>query len=112
MAKAEWGSKRLCQGCGVKYYDLRKTPPVCPKCGVAFEADPPPRSRRARNNNTPKPTPKAAIEAAKPKSEADGDADIEPANDDLPDDTSDLGGKEEDVTAVIDGVETKPIEDS
>jgi uncharacterized protein (TIGR02300 family) len=29
--------KRLCAGCGAKFYDLGKTPIVCPKCGTAYE---------------------------------------------------------------------------
>ena len=37
MAKPELGTKRLCAGCGVKFYDLSKTPPVCPSCGTVFE---------------------------------------------------------------------------
>ncbi len=37
MAKAEWGTKRLCQSCGTKFYDFRRSPALCPKCGVKFE---------------------------------------------------------------------------
>ena len=37
MAKPELGTKRLCAGCGAKFYDLSKTPPVCPSCGTVFE---------------------------------------------------------------------------
>jgi uncharacterized protein (TIGR02300 family) len=36
VAKPEWGTKRLCQGCGAHYYDLRRDPPVCPKCETKF----------------------------------------------------------------------------
>ena len=37
MAKPELGTKRLCAGCGAKFYDLSKTPPVWPSCGTVFE---------------------------------------------------------------------------
>jgi uncharacterized protein (TIGR02300 family) len=37
VAKPELGTKRLCAGCGAKFYDLSKTPPVCPACGTVFE---------------------------------------------------------------------------
>jgi uncharacterized protein (TIGR02300 family) len=37
VAKPELGTKRLCAGCGAKFYDLSKTPPVCPSCGTVFE---------------------------------------------------------------------------
>ncbi len=37
MAKPELGTKRLCGSCGAKFYDLSKTPIVCPKCSTVFE---------------------------------------------------------------------------
>lgn len=40
MAKPELGTKRLCASCGAKFYDLSKTPPVCPVCGTVFEVAP------------------------------------------------------------------------
>ena len=39
MAKPEWGRKRTCQVCGKKYYDLNKSPIICP-CPEAIEFDP------------------------------------------------------------------------
>ena len=36
MAKPEWGKKRTCQVCGKKYYDLNKSPIICP-CPEAVE---------------------------------------------------------------------------
>jgi uncharacterized protein (TIGR02300 family) len=37
VAKPELGTKRLCAGCGAKFYDLNKDPIHCPKCGVVYE---------------------------------------------------------------------------
>ena len=37
MAKPEWGLKRTCQVCGKKYYDLNKSPIICPYCGTEFD---------------------------------------------------------------------------
>jgi len=37
VAKPELGTKRLCAGCGAKFYDLNKDPIVCPKCGTVYE---------------------------------------------------------------------------
>ena len=37
MANLELGTKRLCAGCGVKFYDLNKEPIHCPKCGTVYE---------------------------------------------------------------------------
>tara|TARA_B100000989_G_scaffold156385_1_gene116768 strand:- start:210 stop:644 length:435 start_codon:yes stop_codon:yes gene_type:complete len=39
MAKPEWGRKRTCQVCGKKYYDLNKSPMICPSCGAHFDTD-------------------------------------------------------------------------
>ena len=36
MAKPELGMKRQCQHCGAKFFDLSKSPIVCPKCGTVF----------------------------------------------------------------------------
>ena len=38
MAKPELGGKRQCQNCGAKFFDLNRTPIVCPKCGATFQA--------------------------------------------------------------------------
>lgn len=46
MAKSKWGTKRLCQGCGVRFYDLLKNPAVCPACDTEVVIQVP-RSRRA-----------------------------------------------------------------
>ncbi|SHO66079.1 TIGR02300 family protein [Pseudoxanthobacter soli DSM 19599] len=37
MAKAELGTKRHCPNCGTRYYDLNRTPILCPKCGTVFD---------------------------------------------------------------------------
>ncbi|MBY0532481.1 MAG: TIGR02300 family protein [Xanthobacteraceae bacterium] len=37
MAKPELGTKRVCQSCGAKFYDLSKDPIACPKCGAIYE---------------------------------------------------------------------------
>jgi uncharacterized protein (TIGR02300 family) len=40
VAKPDLGTKRLCGGCGAKFYDLDKDPIACPKCGTVFELTP------------------------------------------------------------------------
>jgi uncharacterized protein (TIGR02300 family) len=37
VAKPELGTKRVCQSCGAKFYDLSKDPITCPKCGAVYE---------------------------------------------------------------------------
>ncbi len=56
MAKPDLGTKRLCAGCGAKFYDLNRTPIVCPKCETQFvPVVVAPRTRP----DTPKPAPVA-----------------------------------------------------
>lgn len=50
MAKPEWGIKRTCQSCGAHFYDLMKTPIVCPKCGTEYDPEAVLKSRRARSS--------------------------------------------------------------
>ena len=39
MAKPEWGIKRICSSCNIKYYDFNKSPVICPACGANFDPD-------------------------------------------------------------------------
>jgi uncharacterized protein (TIGR02300 family) len=39
--KAARGTKRVCQSCEVRFYDLARDPIVCPACGVHNRAIPP-----------------------------------------------------------------------
>jgi uncharacterized protein (TIGR02300 family) len=45
VAKPELGTKRLCGGCGAKFYDLSKDPIICPKCSTVFQVAPTARGR-------------------------------------------------------------------
>lgn len=60
MTKAERGMKRVCSGCGAKFYDLNKDPIVCPVCETVFTA-----------KETTRAKPVAAAE--KPSKEVDTD---------------------------------------
>jgi uncharacterized protein (TIGR02300 family) len=31
--------KRICPSCAMRYYDMKKTPPVCPKCKTVFDPE-------------------------------------------------------------------------
>ena len=42
MSRPELGSKCICAGCSERFYDLNKTPPICPKCGAE---QPPPKPK-------------------------------------------------------------------
>ena len=59
MAKPEWGVKRVCQSCAVRFYDLNRSPITCPKCAAPFDPEALLKSRRSR------PAPPAKV--AKPE---------------------------------------------
>ena len=37
MVDPKFGTKRVCEACGGKFYDLNKNPVVCPLCGHSFD---------------------------------------------------------------------------
>lgn len=43
----ELGQKHTCYRCVTKFYDLRRTPVLCPKCGADQREAPPPQSSPA-----------------------------------------------------------------
>jgi exodeoxyribonuclease-5 len=47
-ALGKLGTKRQCLACGAKYYDLRRKPPVCSRCGASAEPRQPSGEARAR----------------------------------------------------------------
>ena len=48
MVNSKWGTKRLCLGCGKRFYDMRRDPIICPGCDAPFEVSAPARTRRQR----------------------------------------------------------------
>ena len=48
MSKPARGSKRVCPSCGARFYDLSRTPIVCPVCQSVYQVTPPAPSRRER----------------------------------------------------------------
>ena len=116
MSKPEWGTKRVCQSCAVKFYDFGRTPIVCPKCSAVFDPETLLKSRRSRPAAAAKPS--KPITAAKPvvhkKDEDEDAAGVLPDDDDLPDlpddddedesaieDASELGEDDEEVAKVV-----------
>jgi len=49
MAKLEWGKKRICLGCSLKYYDFNKSPIKCPSCSLEFDPDSYLKSRKGKS---------------------------------------------------------------
>jgi len=61
MSKPARGIKRVCQSCGTRFYDLGRTPIVCPSCQAAYQVTQP-TSRRGERAPTPEVREKAEPE--------------------------------------------------
>ena len=86
MAKPELGLKRQCLSCGAKFFDLCRSPIVCPKCATVFQV-----------SASTRPQPRAA--AADDEAEGDSGAvelvSLEDAD----------AGESKDVAAATEGIE-------
>jgi uncharacterized protein (TIGR02300 family) len=114
VAKVELGSKRQCQNCGAKFFDLNKDPIVCPKCGTMFQgaARVPqrvaPKDEEEEERAAPADVELVSLEeadAGDEKAAATADDDIEVEDEEPAEDTF-LEEEEEDaddVAALIDG---------
>ena len=66
--KAKLGNRFTCFSCAVRFYDLNKPEPLCPKCGTdqrdtpAVEEKPKPKRRKARAKKKPAINPALARE--------------------------------------------------
>ena len=122
MVKPEWGVKRICHSCGAPFYDLRKDPIVCPKCGATYDPEAILKSRRTRapvvEEKEAAPaildeeaeTEKPEIEEVEEVEEEEGtpavaaDAEEEEEEDTI-EDASELGEDEDDMAEVIENIE-------
>jgi uncharacterized protein (TIGR02300 family) len=115
VAKPEWGVKRTCQSCGARFYDMGRSPIICPKCGTAVETEVTfkPRRQAAPVVEAKAPPPVRDEEmvdledAAEELDVADEDADLgeieaeEEDEGDLIEDASDLGEDDDDMAEVM-----------
>ena len=64
MVKASWGTKRTCQNCAARFYDLNKAPIKCPKCGREHDREDFVKVRRGRQTAAATAAAAAAVLAA------------------------------------------------
>ncbi len=99
MGKVDLGEKLTCSSCGARFYDLNKTPALCPKCGAENKRPKVTKSKKVEAAPKPeKATPKPADSTA-----GAGDDDIEDLEDDEEDDLipGDDDEEDDDVEGVI-----------
>ena len=96
MVKPEWGTKRQCLSCGVRFYDLGKQPIMCPKCEAPYEVEAVLKSRRPQAE-APAKVPAQAVPAV-PKPGDAGDVAADGAGSDG---TTDAGVADEDAAKVL-----------
>jgi uncharacterized protein (TIGR02300 family) len=109
VAKPEWGSKRVCLSCGARFYDMNRTPIVCPACETVFD---PAANSKPRRSRTPAKAPvavaaPAAVAVVEPDegddeeiAVADDDSEDESESESAIEDVSELG--DDDMSDVID----------
>lgn len=119
MAKPEWGVKRTCQSCGARFYDMARSPIVCPKCGVTVE---PEVTFKPRRQSAAAPEPKVVpvlpddetadledvaedLDTADEEEAEGATADGEEEDEALIEDASDLGEDDDDMAEVMEHID-------
>lgn len=111
MAKPEWGVKRTCQSCGARFYDMQRTPIICPKCSSVVE---PEVVLKTRRSSAPSAEPKIVapvvntdeveLDAEEIEAVEAEEGEIEAEEEDesgLMEDASDLGEDDDDMAEVM-----------
>jgi uncharacterized protein (TIGR02300 family) len=120
VANPEWGTKRICQNCACKFYDMQREPIVCPKCQTEFDPEAFLKTRRSR----PAVTADKEHVPAEASTGGAGNLELEDAevvededgavvpgeaadeeDEDLIEDASELGEDEDDMAEVIENVD-------
>ena len=89
MADIRWGRKHVCLACQAAFYDMRRSPIACPKCGVVHQpvavlkSDGRPSRKRHPLPATAAAAPTAAAEERSPADEADEDEELTVEDDDV-----------------------------
>jgi uncharacterized protein (TIGR02300 family) len=116
VAKAEWGTKRVCQSCATRFYDLMRTPCTCPKCGATVETEVvfKPRRQSAEARAAAKVAPAAAVIAEGEELEVLDDEAETPAaeveDDALMEDVADLGEDDDDMAEVMEHLDDEDLQ--
>src|SRR5512133_2351296 len=80
MPAKDLGTKHTCFKCGTKFYDMKKSEPICPKCGADQRQSPAIKPPTAAERRRAAPKPVAPVEPE--VEEAEGEADEDEAAED------------------------------
>ncbi len=71
MSNPKFGTKQICKDCDTRFFDMKKSPAVCPNCSLEIKAPKPAKARRpaAEQPATPAPEAPEAPEAYEKKPE-------------------------------------------
>lgn len=83
MVQHHWGHKRTCPSCNERFYDMQRSPIICPHCNATLEIQ---SSSRGRRRSLKKEA--DAIIFEKDMSDSLVDDDLDDLNDDSDDDLS------------------------
>jgi len=113
VVKATWGTKRTCQSCAARFYDLNKSPIKCPKCGREHDREDFVKVRRGRGAAAAAAaTAAAATAAAAAKAAAKKKADDAAlAGDEIPDVEGDDALEADDLADEADDIEVEVEDD-
>jgi uncharacterized protein (TIGR02300 family) len=108
VVKANWGTKRTCQSCSARFYDLNKGPIKCPKCGREHDREDFVKVRRGRGAATAAAAAATAAAAALAAKAAAKKKLDEAAGDEVPDaegdealDADELADEAEDIEVEV-----------
>ncbi|MBO1324551.1 TIGR02300 family protein [Acetobacter sp. TBRC 12305] len=99
MSQPDLGTKRVCVSCGARFYDLHRSPAVCPKCGTEQPALVP-RLRRSMDSYAATPVPAAPVKTN--EEDIDLDTSDDDDDDDVLEDATDLDDDDDDISSDID----------
>ena len=120
MSNPKWGAKRQCRECGARFYDLKKTKIVCPKCAAPFKVETQSKAKRAiatpDKAEVSQPAAKDPVANIGEAAESDEEKAIKELEVEIPEDgddedkdknafedVSELGEDEDDMAEVIEG---------
>ena len=104
MAKLDLGEKYVCQSCTTRFYDLNKRPIICPKCGAEYQPQVKKshglaKKARASEQKKVMNTENAESDVLDVDDFQEIDADVD-QDEELIEDTSDLGGNDHEIPNV------------